>query len=52
MILIAKQFIKVYICVPEVYSEPSQLSKMKCFAKIGNALQLLTIFGKCSILVV
>ena len=34
----------------EVYSEPSQTSKMKCFVKIANGFQSLTVFAKSSIL--
>ena len=32
--------------VPEVYSEPSQPSKMELFGKIVNGFQSLTIFTK------
>ena len=38
------------IQIAEVYSESSQTSKMKLFAKRVNGLQLLTIFAKASIL--
>ena len=34
----------------EAYSEPSQISKMKDFAKITNCFESLTIFVKHSIL--
>ena len=35
--------------IPEIYSEPSQTSKMKCFAKIVSGFEPLTIFAKQSI---
>ena len=34
----------------EVYSEPSQTSKMEFFAKLGESFQSLTTFAKSSIL--
>ena len=37
---------------PEAYSERSQISKMKLFAKIVNNYQLLIIFAKSPILIV
>ena len=36
--------------VPDTYSEPCQVSKIKSFAKIVNGIQLLTILVKNSIL--
>ena len=35
---------------PKVYSEPCQTSKMECFVKTVNSIQLLTIFGILSLL--
>ena len=36
--------------IPEACSEPCQLSKMKCFTKMLNGFQPLSIFAKRSIL--
>ena len=38
-----------YVFFPEAYSKPSQTSKMKLFAKIGNHFKSLFILGKRSI---
>ena len=38
--------IYIVVLISEVYSEPSQISKMKFFAKLANVLMPLTIFAK------
>ena len=43
------KFIAVFMECYEAYLEPYQIFKMKCFAKILNALEPLTITAKCSI---
>ena len=43
------KFIAMFMECYEAYLEPYQIFKMKCFAKILNALEPLTITATCSI---